>query len=156
MKNRPFLRLQAAAFVALLVPLLGTARAATLDSLDLDRYDGKVVLVDFWASWCGPCLESFPWMQRMNARYGPSGLVVVAVNVDHDRQLAERFLRSQRSSLDIVFDPRGAVAERFRVEGMPSSYYIDRHGKVRFTHVGFHTGDAADLEREIAQLLSEP
>jgi len=156
MKNLTFLRFRAAAFVALLVPLLGIARAASLDSLDLKRYDGKVVLVDFWASWCGPCLESFPWMQQMSTRYGPSGLVVVAVNVDHDRPLAERFLRSQRSTFDIVFDPRGAVAESFRVEGMPSSYYIDRHGKVRFTHVGFHSGDAADFEREIALLLSEP
>jgi cytochrome c biogenesis protein CcmG/thiol:disulfide interchange protein DsbE len=131
------------------------ARPATLERLDLDAYRGKVVLLDFWASWCGPCKESFPWMQQMANDYADRGLVVIAVNVDHERALAEQFLRAHQPRFPIVFDPQGRLAESFHVSGMPASFYIDRNGKLRYTHIGFRAGERADAQREIAGLLAE-
>jgi thiol-disulfide isomerase/thioredoxin len=129
--------------------------AANLESLDLDRFKGKVVLLDFWASWCAPCKASFPWMQQLQERYAGHDLVVIAVNVDHERTLAERFLREQRADFPIVFDPLGRIAERFDVHSMPASFYIDRTGKVRYTHAGFRNDDKADAERELSGLIAE-
>jgi thiol-disulfide isomerase/thioredoxin len=130
-------------------------RAATLDRLDLDAYRGKVVLLDFWASWCGPCKESFPWMQRMAHDYADRGLVVIAVNVDHDRSLAERFLRDQQPRFAVYFDPQGQLAEHYQVNAMPSSLYIDRSGKIRYMHRGFVAGDREDAERTLSALVAE-
>jgi thiol-disulfide isomerase/thioredoxin len=134
---------------------LGLARATAIDPVDLPAYRGKVVLLDFWASWCGPCKESFPWMQRMQQRYGERGLVVVAVNVDHDRALAEQFLRAQDAHLNVVFDPQGQAAERYQVSAMPTSFYVGRDGAVRYTHLGFRAGEREQAERELAALLAE-
>ncbi len=130
-------------------------RPAVLDAFDTAQYRGKVVLLDFWASWCAPCKESFPWMQRMAERYADRGLVVVAVNVDRDRSLADRFLRDQQPSFPVLYDPQGDLAEHYRVSGMPASFYIDRDSHVRFMHVGFHAENADAAETELARLLAE-
>ena len=82
------LRLQILALLAFALPQAAVAAAAP--SLDLSAYKGKVVYIDFWASWCEPCRESFPWMQDVQSAFGPQGFVVIAVNVDHDRAAAER------------------------------------------------------------------
>lgn len=95
-------------------------------------------------------------MQRMQDRLGTRGLVVIAVNVDHDRRLAEEFLRAQHVLLPVYFDPQGQLAERYRVSAMPSSYYIDRDGQVRFTHRGFRLVEREDAERELEALIAEP
>ncbi len=155
--SNPLLPVVRRTFLALALVLAGASSgAATSDALvDLQAYKGKVVLLDFWASWCGPCKESFPWMQRMQSRYAGQGLVVVAVNLDHERRLADQFLASQQPSFSVVFDPEGQLAERYRVNAMPSSFYIDRSGKVRHTHAGFRVAERADAEREIAALLAE-
>jgi peroxiredoxin len=129
--------------------------AASLESLDLERFKGKVVLLDFWASWCAPCKASFPWMRHLQDRYSDRDLVVIAVNVDHERSLADRFLQEQHAQFPIVFDPLGRIAERFDVRSMPASFYIDRSGKVRYAHAGFRDDDKADAERELAALIAE-
>jgi len=147
--------LRAFALLAALAAATITSSATTLDTLDLDRYKGKVVLVDFWASWCAPCKESFPWMQQIMSRYSERGLVVVAINVDRDRHLAEQFLNAQNPAFPIVFDPQARLAERFKVSGMPASFYIDRSGAVRYAHIGFRANERDDAERELATLLSE-
>jgi len=131
-------------------------RAADLPGFDIAQYRGKVVLLDFWASWCAPCLESFPWMQSVHERYASRGLVVVAVNVDHERDAADRFLRARNASFAVVFDREGALAERFHVASMPQSFYIDRAGTVRYVHNGFHGRDRVDAERELLALVNEP
>ena len=116
---------------------------------------GKVVLVDFWASWCSPCLSSFPWMDELQQRHGQQGLVVVAVNLDQDRALAEAFLKKTAPRFRIEFDTQGALAKQFGVQAMPTSFLIDRHGKVRITHRGFRTAQRAEREQQIRQLLEE-
>jgi len=131
------------------------ACAGPPDALDLGAYAGKVVLLDFWASWCLPCKESFPWMQQVHNRYAQQGLVVIAVDVDHDRKPADQFLAQLQPSFPIVFDPHGNLAERFGVNGMPASFYIDRNGRIRYTHTGFHAQERDAAERELTGLLAE-
>lgn len=124
-------------------------------ALDLDGLRGRVVYLDFWASWCVPCRHSFPWMEAMNNAYGQRGLTIIAINLDSDRVEADRFLQKYRPGFDVRFDPRGELARRFGVAGMPSSVVIDRHGKVRYTHIGFRNDDQAEYERQLKGLVAE-
>lgn len=124
--------------------------------LDLNSLRGRVLYLDFWASWCGPCRQAFPWMQQMQDAYAAQGLTVVAVNVDRERKDADRFLAAFHPTFDVRFDPKGEMAERFKLPGMPTSLLIDRHGSVRYTHVGFLPADRAAYEKQLRELLAEP
>ncbi len=124
-------------------------------TLTLHEYRGKVVYVDFWASWCVPCRESFPWMSTMAEKYRKDGLVVVAVNLDKDRDQAKRFLDQYATSFPVAFDPAGRSAEAFKVQAMPSSFIISRSGTVLFAHQGFEPGKAPQLEAHIQEALSK-
>jgi cytochrome c biogenesis protein CcmG/thiol:disulfide interchange protein DsbE len=124
-------------------------------SLDLTGMRGRVVYIDFWASWCGPCKQSFPWMETMQSTYEGQGLRIVAVNLDRDRADADEFLNRFHPTFEVRFDPKGELAEFYKVQGMPSSVLIDRHGVARFTHVGFRPIDGAMYEAQVRELLSE-
>jgi len=124
------------------------------DPLDLAALKGKVVYVDFWASWCEPCRLSFPWMNDLQRQFGKEGFVVVAVNLDRERDDAQVFLDKFAPAFKIIFDPDGAVAERFKVKGMPTSFLVDRAGRVQLTHAGFRPKDREPLEQQIRALLS--
>ena len=132
-----------------------TADTATPDWSLLAGLSGKVVLVDFWASWCGPCLRSFPWMNELQQRHAGEGFVIVAVNVDQDRVLADAFLKKLPPRFRVEFDPAGRIATRFGVEAMPTSFLIDRRGQVRARHAGFRDAQRAPREQQIQQLLKE-
>ncbi len=134
--------------------LLGLAARAD-SPLDLDGLRGRVIYLDFWASWCAPCLQSFPWMQAMKDAYERQGLSVVAVNLDQHREDAERFLAKFHPNFDVRFDPQGHEAERFKIQGMPTSLIIDRHGVLRFTHIGFLTVDRDTYENQLRKVLAE-
>jgi cytochrome c biogenesis protein CcmG/thiol:disulfide interchange protein DsbE len=123
--------------------------------IDLQQFQGRVVYLDFWASWCTPCRQSFPWMQALNLNYEKQGLALVAVNLDQNRHDAEQFLARFHPTFDVRFDPQGELAERFKVQGMPTSVIIDRHGTVRFTHIGFRPVDETSYEKELRQVLAE-
>jgi cytochrome c biogenesis protein CcmG, thiol:disulfide interchange protein DsbE len=133
----------------------GIASTVRAEPLDLSALHGRVVYLDFWASWCAPCRQSFPWMDSMQKTYGPQGLSVVAINVDHDRGDAEHFLEQFHPRFEVRFDPEGAWAQQFKVTGMPTSLIIDRRGAVRFTHIGFWPADGAVAAHEIRELLDE-
>ncbi|WP_298174307.1 TlpA disulfide reductase family protein [Novosphingobium sp.] len=124
-------------------------------SLDLARYRGKVVYVDFWASWCGPCKLSFPFMQELAGRYPAGDLAVVTVNVDRQRGAADAFLRQVRSSLPVIYDAAGDLAQTWKVADMPTSLVFDRKGAMRFRHQGFFPGKVREYEGHVAQLLQE-
>jgi cytochrome c biogenesis protein CcmG, thiol:disulfide interchange protein DsbE len=140
---------------ALLALCFGIAAARTGVAIDLSDFRGRVVYLDFWASWCAPCRQSFPWMQQMQDAYRGRGLVVVAVGVDRKRRDADRFLANLRPTFEVDFDPEGVLAERFGVKGMPTGLVIDRHGVVRFTHIGFRPEDSALYEQQLEQALNE-
>lgn len=131
----------------------GTSSTALQDLLPSLR--GKVVLLDFWASWCDPCRQSFPWMSDMQKRYGANDFVVVAVNLDQDRTLAERFLSSTPADFRVEYDPQGVLAERFNVISMPTSVVIDRNGQVRERHRGFRLAQRVEREASISKFLKE-
>lgn len=135
--------------------MLAAAPSFAQAHLDLKDLRGRVVYVDFWASWCTPCRESFPWMKALESTYGSRGLSVVAVDLDHDRADAQRFLRAFRPNFEVIFDPAGTLAERFNVIGMPTSVLIDRQGKIRYSHVGFLLNRRAEYERQVRALLAE-
>ncbi|MGD8592446.1 MAG: TlpA disulfide reductase family protein [Gammaproteobacteria bacterium] len=124
-------------------------------SVQLSDLRGSVVYVDFWATWCPPCRESFPWMESMHERYQDLGLQIVAISLDQKSDLIESFLKSHKASFTILQDSEGGAAEAFKVKGMPSSYLVDRKGNIRMRHAGFNDGDKADLESQIKQLLTE-
>jgi cytochrome c biogenesis protein CcmG, thiol:disulfide interchange protein DsbE len=138
-----------------LLGLLILAPITQAASLDMSAYRGKVVYVDFWASWCGPCKQSFPWMQSMKDTYGQRGLTVIAINLDLDRADADRFLDRFRPTFEVRFDPKGEIAELYKVQAMPSSVLIDRHGVTRFTHAGFRPIDGPSYEVQVRELLTE-
>ncbi|MBK7673216.1 MAG: TlpA family protein disulfide reductase [bacterium] len=130
-------------------PVLAAAEFALAD------HAGKVVALDFWASWCKPCKASMPWLSRMQQQYGGQGLQIVAVSVDAD----EASMRSRLGDIDpgiiVVFDPKGELAAQYKLEGMPTTYLIDRAGKLVASHVGYRDADAGKREAEIAAMLKE-
>ncbi len=116
---------------------------------------GKVVIVDFWASWCAPCRQEFPVLERLHRTYASQGLAIVGVSVDNDVANVRSFLRRNSASFLIAHDPRKVAAARYGGTAMPSSYIIDRRGIVRHYHPGFRASDAATIEREVQALLRQ-
>jgi len=123
-------------------------------TLDLSPYRGKVVLVDFWASWCAPCAASFPWMQQMVDKHGAEGLVVVAVDLDEDPSAGRQFLNGGYTGFQHVEDPKGALAEAHSVQVMPTSILYDREGRATFVHAGFHPEQQGEYENHLVALLT--
>ena len=158
------------AFAVALVLVAGSAFAATVGdaapsfalptaegtTIDLERLRGQVVYVDFWASWCGPCRRSFPWMNDMQRRYGGRGLTIVAINVDAKREDAERFLRQFPASFAVAFDSGGATPRAYGVKAMPSSFIIDARGTVAGIEHGFLDERRAGLEETLRSLVARP
>lgn len=122
-------------------------------ALDLDAYRGRVVVVDFWASWCAPCRRSIPWLNQMRARYGDRGLVVIGVNVDKDARDAARFMREVPIDFEVVYDPEGTLAAQYALEGMPSSYVYSRDGELVARHLGFQNARRPEYEALLSRLL---
>ncbi|MEO8501450.1 MAG: TlpA disulfide reductase family protein, partial [Vicinamibacteria bacterium] len=114
---------------------------------------GKVVYVDFWASWCGPCRVSFPWLKAMHDQYAAKGLVIVAVNLDKERVDATQFLAHFETPFLVAYDREGKTADAFHVQGMPSSFLISPNGTILYSHVGFDQKDAARIEAQIKKAL---
>lgn len=140
-----------------MAPATGAAAEAAPPAdapVDLAAYKGKVLYLDFWASWCVPCRQSFPWMNDMHRKYAADGLVVLAVNMDQARADADGFLRQYPAQFHVAFDPKGRVASGFNLRGMPTSALIGRDGKVLLRHEGFKARDTATLEQSIRQALN--
>ena len=150
------LRFKAAVFLSLLAVLFSIDMPpARAEGLDLSAYKGKVVYLDFWASWCNPCRLSFPWMNEIQEMDGHKGFVVIGVNVDHDRDLADEFLQANNAKFKIVYDPNGNIASEYNFKDMPTSVLIGRDGKVRIVHNGFYPNREASYDADINTLLNE-
>lgn len=123
--------------------------------VELSKLKGKVVYVDFWASWCAPCRKSFPWMNDLHKKYKDQGLEVVAVNLDKSREPIDQFLAKTPADFTIAYDPSGGAANNYKVSGMPSSYLIDRSGQLQVSHIGFRDKDKEEIEGKIKELLAK-
>lgn len=121
--------------------------------VSLEALRGRTVYLDFWASWCGPCRASFPWMTALYNRYAAQGLTIVAINLDKERDLAEDFLREFPVSFHVAFDPAGKTADAYGVSAMPSSYLIDPEGRIIHAEAGFDAKNAAAIEAAIQAAL---
>ena len=141
--------------ILLLLLAVSPAQAEIYDigELDLTRHNGKVVYLDFWASWCKPCRESFPWMNSLLEKYPADAFTVITVNLDAETEQMHKFLDQVPAQFDVYHDPSGQVAEKFQLEGMPTSYLIDASGKVVKKHIGFYNKDIERYESEIEELL---
>ena len=145
-----------ARFVRLTIIAILACVCAPALSLDLSDYRGKVVIVDFWASWCAPCRQSFPWLNAMYDEYAADGLVILGVNTDIDATEAQQFLEEIPAKFEIIRDPEGELARSFEVAAMPSSYVFARDGELDTRHLGFLRSRRDEYEAVIQRLIAEP
>ncbi len=122
----------------------------------LSKYKGSVVMLNFWASWCGPCRTEMPLMDQIYKKYAPAGFVLLGVNVDTDSTDAQKFLSQVPVSFPIAYDRENKVSKIYDVSAMPSTVFIDRKGRVRQLHRGYKPGDENDYLTEIRALIREP
>lgn len=176
MKNRELVttrRLRAAALAtaatsALAVSLIASVPAVAVEvgspaptfslpsatgKVDAASLKGKLVYIDFWASWCVPCKQSFPWMNEMQAKYGERGLHVLGINVDAKQPDADKFLAIVPAKFQVAFDPAGITPKQFAVKAMPTSYLVDAEGRIVYAHSGFRESDQKALEAAIVAAL---
>lgn len=122
-------------------------------TVELGKYRGKVVYLDFWASWCAPCLVAIPEIEKMRGEFPSEEFQIIAINLDQKKKKALRFLSKNPVGYPSASDPKGRLPEQYGVETMPTSYLIDRDGVIRYVHRGFQRGDGAKLREEIRALL---
>jgi cytochrome c biogenesis protein CcmG/thiol:disulfide interchange protein DsbE len=145
--------------LAMPAPVLAAKPAPAFDlpgatgTVSLADYRGKVVYLDFWASWCGPCRQSFPWMNRMQSQYGKRGLQIIGVNLDANLPDAKAFLKETPADFVIAYDAKGITPRNYGVKGMPTSVLIGADGQVLYQHAGFTDADRSELERQIKLAL---
>jgi peroxiredoxin len=151
-------------FLAASVSLGGDARSPAPDfnlpsrdgkSIDLKQLKGQVVMINFWATWCGPCRQEMPLLEQMHRKYKPMGFTLLGVNVEPDSSGAEGWLKQTPVSFPILFDRENRVSKLYNVSGMPSSVLIDRNGNVRYLHQGYRSGDENTYLNYIRTLVKE-
>jgi len=125
------------------------------DNLRLAEQRGEVIMLNFWASWCGPCRKEMPLLDELHARYEAAGFQVWGVNVDSERADAEKMLGKIPVDFPILFDSAGDVSKKYGIDAMPSSVFIDRDGNVRHIHRGYRDGDEAAYKKIIKELIRE-
>ncbi len=163
--NMPRRTISAILILGLLLLLCSTAVTAaekarrfrlpgTTGVVDLAAFRGKVVYLDFWASWCVPCRKSFPWMNMLQARYREKGFEVIAISLDESPGDATVFLRKYPAAFTVAFDRRGKVAEAYGLKVMPTSYIIDRRGFIVKSYEGFSSANKRDAEATIERLVN--
>jgi len=138
----------------------GPAPAFTLSALNgqkdsLGQYKGQVVMLNFWATWCGPCQQEMPLLDQMYRQYKPAGFTLLGINVDADEPAVQALLARRPVSFTVLLDPRNSVSREYHVDEMPSTIIIDRKGEIRYIHRGYKPGDENQYQDTIRQLTQE-
>ncbi|SET17187.1 TlpA disulfide reductase family protein [Thalassotalea agarivorans] len=139
---------------AVLIPKTPSTPKQQLTQL-LEQHQGKVVFVDFWASWCLPCREAMPWLNEMQSQHTEKNFQVISINLDAEKQYADEFLNEFPASFPVIFDSEGETAQAYQLKGMPSSYIYDKTGKLVAVHQGFNQDKKQQFEQEIKTLIEQ-
>ena len=122
--------------------------------VSLDQLKGKVVLVDFWATWCEPCKKSFPKLEELRVKYGASGLEIIGISEDdEDGGAIKKFADTYGAKFPLLWDKDKALAGKYNPPNMPSSFLVDKNGVVRHVHLKYRDGDEKEIEQEVKSLL---
>lgn len=168
-KYRHYSFLSVLFFILMTNILTGSAMAATLDqpapnftlkslsgqNIKLSEQTGNVVMLNFWASWCGPCRKEMPLLNALHKKYKSLGFVILGVNVEQELKLAKSFLADTPVDFPILFDASNTVSKAYDVIAMPTTVMIDRNGKVRYIHKGYKAGDEKKYKKMIKKLIRE-
>ncbi|NNF66633.1 MAG: TlpA family protein disulfide reductase [Gammaproteobacteria bacterium] len=125
------------------------------ENVRLSELRGQVVMINFWASWCGPCRQEMPHLEALHQRYESLGFTLLGINVEQERRDADRMLADMELSFPILFDNRNAVSKLYGVIAMPSTVLIDRSGQVRYVHNGYKSGYEKEYQNQVRSLIKE-
>ena len=132
-----------------------TLKSAEGENIRLSEYRGRVVLINFWASWCGPCRQEMPHLDAIHQKYAGLGFTVFGVNVEQNRELADKVLRDIPVSFPILFDSDNHVSQLYDVDAMPATVLVDRSGEIRYMHRGYKPGYEREYENQVRALVRE-
>lgn len=132
-----------------------TLKSNNGSNLRLSEQRGNVVLINFWASWCGPCRQEMPLLEEIQKKYSRLGFTILGVNVDKDMAKADKILRDIPVTFPVLYDPTGDVSKLFDVDAMPTTIIVDRNGNMRFLHRGYKPGYEDDYIAQVKQLIRE-
>ena len=156
---------RAAAVLAVALPVLATSSSAPAPdfslpsnlgkTVNLSQFKGQVVMINFWATWCGPCRQEMPLLESIYKKYNKMGFTMLGVNVEPDSKPAEAWLKETPVSFPVLFDKESKVSTLYKVSGMPSTVIIDRKGNVQFIHRGYKAGDENEYLNSIRTLVRQ-
>lgn len=132
-----------------------TLKSASGENVRLSEHRGEVILINFWASWCGPCRQEMPQLEALQQKYSPLGFTVFGINVEQDRERADKILRDIPVSFPVLFDDDNTVSELYQVDAMPVTVLVDRSGNIRAVHRGYKPGYEELYEAQIRELVKE-
>lgn len=132
-----------------------TLKSRTGKNIKLSELRGEVVMLNFWASWCGPCRKEMPLLEKIHKKYKKLGFTLLGVNVEQDTRAAKRYLKDVKVSFPVLFDPANKTSKLYNVSAMPTTILIDRNGNKRFLHKGYKAGYENHYKKEIKKLLRE-
>ena len=132
-----------------------TLKSKSGKNIRLSDYRGEVVMINFWASWCGPCREEMPLLENLYKRYKKLGFVIIGVNVEADSSKANSYLRDITVSFPILYDTKNEVSKKYNVNNMPTTVILDRNGNIRYTHYGYKPGYEKKYKKEVKALIRE-
>ena len=132
-----------------------TLKSQSGENLKLSEQQGEVVMINFWASWCGPCRQEMPLLEALYQEYKDLGFTIFGVNVEEDPSKAKDLLKDVSVSFPILFDTENEVSQLYGLVAMPSTVLVDRDGKQRYFHAGYRPGDEAEYDKLIRELVVE-